>query len=123
MSNSKLNRRNNRECGVPAVVRSLLYLAAAAAAVAAQAQVAPTTDAAKDGDEVLEEATITGSRIARSGYDQPTPVTVIGEDDLAQAGTPNISDFVNELPAVMGSAQPSTGNRSTFFSFEKRTMA
>lgn len=112
MSKSKPCDRNTHERSVQAVVRSLLWAAAAAASVAAQAQVAPVTDASAVGEELLEEATITGSRIARSGYDQPTPVTVIGEDDLAQSGTPNISDFINELPAVMGSAQPSTGNRS-----------
>jgi outer membrane receptor protein involved in Fe transport len=98
---------------VSAAVRGLLVVAAASAAFAARAQEAQQAqDAPAEEDITLEEAVVTGSRIARSGYDQPTPVTVIGEEDLAQAGTPNISDFINELPAVMGSAQPSTGNRS-----------
>ena len=30
----------------------------------------------------IEEITITGSRIARDGYDSPTPISILGQDDL-----------------------------------------
>lgn len=108
---SKSGSMNGGHNGSSAVARMVRRLLVAALAAGTAAQAAEEAQAPGD-DQVLEEAIVTGSRIARSGYDQPTPVTVIGEEDLAQAGTPNISDFVNELPAVMGSAQPSTGNRS-----------
>ncbi len=94
-----------------AAVRGLLVVAAASAAIATQAQEAQQAQDAPEEEFELEAMVVTGSRIARSGFDQPTPVTVIS-DELELAGTPNISDFINELPAVMGSAQPSTGNRS-----------
>jgi len=58
------------------------------------------------------EVVITGSHLARTGYDAPTPVTVIGEEDLMAAGQPNIADFVNDLPAVAGSQTPANSNRS-----------
>ncbi len=55
---------------------------------------------------------ITGSRLARTGYETPTPVTVIGAEDLAASGQPNLADFVNELPSIAGSSTPSNSNRS-----------
>lgn len=58
------------------------------------------------------EVVITGSHLVRTGYDAPTPVTVIGEEDLMAAGQPNIADFVNDLPAVAGSQTPANSNRS-----------
>ena len=98
---------------VARAIRSLIFAAAVAAASGAHAQEESVQEeSATESTESLDEIVVTGSRISRSGYDQPTPVTVIGEADLAQSGAANISDFVNELPAVMGSAQPSTGNRS-----------
>jgi outer membrane receptor protein involved in Fe transport len=104
---SQVSKRNSgrRGSGVAAAVKGLL-LAVVGTGIHAQ-------DATLPADPVLlEDIVVTGTRIARSGYDQPTPVTVIGEADIQQAGTPNLSDFVNELPSVAGSSQPATGNRS-----------
>ncbi len=58
-----------------------------------------------------EEITITGSRIARNGYDQPTPVTVIGLQEIQAAAPANIADFVNQIPSVAGSVTPSNTQR------------
>ena len=91
--------------------KSLLGLFAVALGTAAYAQEAPTTTAPED-EEPIGDIVITGSRLARTGYDTPTPVTVIGEADILAAGVPNIADFVNELPSVAGSSTPSTSNRS-----------
>jgi iron complex outermembrane receptor protein len=62
--------------------------------------------------EPMAELVVTGSRVARTGYDTPTPVTVIGEQDLLASGQPNIADFVNDLPSVAGSSTPANSNRS-----------
>jgi iron complex outermembrane receptor protein len=56
------------------------------------------------------EVTITGSRVARSGYDMPTPVSVIGEAEIAAAAPSNLADFVNDIPSIVGSTTPATGN-------------
>jgi outer membrane receptor protein involved in Fe transport len=46
---------------------------------------------------------VTGSRIVRDGIDAPTPVSVIGTEEIANEAPANIADFVNTLPSVGGS--------------------
>ncbi len=59
---------------------------------------------------VLEEITVTATRIVRDGYEAPTPTTVIGVEQIEQAAQTNIADYVNQLPALAGSASVRTGN-------------
>lgn len=54
--------------------------------------------AADTGDIV-----VTGSRIQRTGYDQPTPVTVQTTEALLQSAPTNIPDGLNRLPQFLGS--------------------
>ena len=82
-----------------------------AQATAAEATPSAAAPAASETEE-LEEIVVTGSRIVRNGYDTPTPVTVIGEQDLQASGRSNVADFVNELPSIAGSSSPATSNRS-----------
>lgn len=52
---------------------------------------------------------VTGTRIA-SGFDAPTPVSVMGAERLAERGAGNIGDALNELPAFRSTQTPaSTG--------------
>lgn len=55
---------------------------------------------------------VTGTRIQRDGYNAPTPLTVIGTEDIESAAPANIADFVNEIPSVVGSATPANSNLS-----------
>lgn len=50
--------------------------------------------------EQVEQIIVTGSRIARTGYDQPTPVTVIGAEAIEKSGFGNVSDILNRTPQV-----------------------
>ncbi len=43
---------------------------------------------------------VTGSRTVRNGADMPTPVTVIGQDLIAQTGATQLSQVINDLPVV-----------------------
>ncbi|CAN5363431.1 TonB-dependent receptor [soil metagenome] len=52
---------------------------------------------------------VTASRIAASGYNQPTPVTVVSEAVLQRDAKPSIGDTIRELPVVGGSASPNNG--------------
>ena len=52
----------------------------------------------------LEEIRVTGSRVARSANDAPTPVTTIGQEEIRAQAPGNIADFVNMLPSVRGSS-------------------
>lgn len=74
---------------------SLLILASlvAATAVAQEQNAAPESD-------MLGEVTVTGSRIVRDGYEAPTPVSVLGAEQLNAMAVTNIVDAVNRLPAL-----------------------
>ena len=56
------------------------------------------------GDAIV----VTGSRIARSGFNAPTPVTVLGEEQIARQGTSNIAQILNEIPAFRAQSSPAT---------------
>jgi outer membrane receptor protein involved in Fe transport len=55
----------------------------------------------------IEEVVVTGTRIERSGYEAPTPLTVVSIEQIQQQATANVADFVNTLPALSGSQTPS----------------
>ncbi|WP_081611385.1 TonB-dependent receptor [Kordiimonas gwangyangensis] len=54
----------------------------------------------------MEEIVVSSSRIKKSGFEAPTPVTVLGGDDLAARGATNVADIVNELPGFTGTITP-----------------
>ena len=95
-------------------------IAAAAAPVdVAPAEVAPQTETAavKTGETAPQETAqvgndaeilVTGSRVARDGFQAPTPVTVLTLAEIQNSSpSNNIADFVNQLPALAGSTRPS----------------
>ncbi|GBQ82499.1 TonB-dependent receptor plug domain-containing protein [Asaia krungthepensis] len=59
-----------------------------------------------------EQITVTGSHIIRNGFSSPTPVTVLGSEDIAAQVPANLSDLVNQLPSV---TQGSTSATSSGF--------
>jgi outer membrane receptor protein involved in Fe transport len=63
-------------------------------------------------DSTGSEITVTGSRIVRDGYSAPTPVTVLGKAEINAQAPANISDFVNQLPAIAGSGTAATSSGS-----------
>jgi len=86
---------------------SALVLAVSAGPAAAQA-VLPTT--MEPEARSVEEVVVTGSRVVRDGFQAPTPLTVISEQDLEAAAPSNLADFVNDIPSIQGSATVQTGN-------------
>lgn len=70
----------------------------------AQDTAAPDAEKAKEENVVI----VTGSRIARQGFESPTPLTVMTKEDIQnQSPSNNLADFVNQLPALAGSTRPS----------------
>ena len=57
-------------------------------------------------EEEPQEVIVTGSQIARTGFDTPTPVTVVGIADLDRVAAPNIADALNQYPALKPSVTP-----------------
>ena len=51
----------------------------------------------------LEEITVTGSRIAREGFDASTPVTVLSADDIKASGRVNIESVLGDSPQFVAS--------------------
>jgi outer membrane receptor protein involved in Fe transport len=76
-----------------------VLLSAPAAAQTAQSAQAPS----------LDEIVVTGSRVIRDGYEAPTPVSVLGAEELNAMNDANIADSVNKLPAFSGSQTQRTG--------------
>ncbi len=58
----------------------------------------------------VESIVITGSRIARDGYNAPTPVSVLSLEDIQSDAPASIADFVNTLPSVKGSSTSSSSS-------------
>jgi outer membrane receptor protein involved in Fe transport len=85
----------------PALPAARLMAQTAPAAPASPAPPAEAGEAA--GDETI---VVTGSRITVSGYTAPTPVTVVGEEQLLRDAKPTVGDAIRELPAVGSSASP-----------------
>lgn len=52
------------------------------------------------------EIVVTGSRIARSGFSAPTPVSVVGTERLEQRAVTNIGDALNEMPSFRATNGP-----------------
>ena len=57
---------------------------------------------------------VTGSRLARSTFDTPSPVTLLGIDDLQRRGITNIAEAITELPSFRDSTSPQTQGFGSF---------
>src|SRR5689334_18241515 len=67
-------------------------LAAGANSAYAQAQ---TAQAQAAQAPAVEEIIVTGTRVVRDGFQAPTPVSVVGVEQMQQGATPNIADYIN----------------------------
>ena len=76
--------------------RSLFYSTAAGLCAALSATVAVAQTAAT---AQVEEIVVTGSRLT-SGFNQPTPVTVLGGEELAKRAPANVLEVINSLPSA-----------------------
>lgn len=113
-TNSVLRRQG---CSVAAAVRRTLGVAGST--LLALTSLAAGTAMAQDQEQtstgVLDEVTVTGTRIVRDGYEAPTPVSVLGMEQLSEMATTNLADSVNRLPALSGgrSSHNYSGNISS----------
>ena len=76
---------------------SVFAIGAASAALAAENQ------NAAGQTEAVEEVVVTGSRIVREGYEAPTPLTVVGTEQLEKTADGNVLTFLSSMPALSGS--------------------
>lgn len=65
-----------------------------------------SADAQQDAESVLDRVTVTGSLISRSGFQAPSPVTVIEADQLAKSSPSTLAAALNNLPALVSEGGP-----------------
>jgi iron complex outermembrane receptor protein len=54
----------------------------------------------------VEEIVVTGSHIARDGYEAPAPITVVSADQISASGKEDLANYINLMPSVLGSFTP-----------------
>jgi outer membrane receptor protein involved in Fe transport len=101
----------------PALLAACALAALAASPVLAQEEVldSPPDEAAEDAQVAGNERIIvTGSRLSRSTFDTPSPVTLLGGEDLARRGITNVAEAITELPSFRDSTSPQTQGFGSF---------
>ncbi|MEO6215267.1 MAG: TonB-dependent receptor plug domain-containing protein, partial [Sphingomonas sp.] len=73
---------------------------------------APAQDVAADAFD--QDVVVTGTRIVRSGFNAPTPVTVLGAEQLENLNVTNAASGLNQLPAFRPSTNPTTNGFGSF---------
>ena len=88
------------------VSRSLNILTFAVASVMGSSETL-----AQESDRI-ESIQVTGSRIARDGYDMPNPVSVLAEEDIDAEAPASVAEFAMTLPSIQGSSTATTNSGS-----------
>ncbi|MBL8555603.1 MAG: TonB-dependent receptor [Phenylobacterium sp.] len=82
--------------------RSQFFMLLAGVSAAAVATSAMAQDAAAPaaGEAALDEVVVTGSRIARTTFETPTPVTAISEKQLEAKAASTVVELLRDIPAL-----------------------
>src|SRR5690606_24814613 len=105
----------NRPPGVRLLARAVRVALAGGSSVLALAAAVPLSAQAQDGAAAtapVNEVLVTGSRIVRDGYDAPTPLTVVGGEQVQQQATPNLIDYLTTLPSFAGNYTPQSSTQN-----------
>ena len=106
---SKVASAFTQGSSVAALAAGLLIALPAAAQTSAPSD--PVTEESSDSQD--GEILVTGSRIDRSGFDQPTPTTVLGEAEIQQSARPSLQLFLADQPQVRPTNLPTATFGST----------
>src|SRR3954464_14519373 len=102
MRGISMSHRSQAKRGSGAARTYVLTLCSSIAILATATQVAVAQDAdtsapsSKSG--TLEEVVVTGSRVGRSTFTTPNPVTVLDSKDIENLGLTNVGEVLGELP-------------------------
>jgi len=127
MSNNDRKRRAGNQMSRRATVRqaslgatALALLSWAAPVLAQEAPPAPVVPrAAPSADAQTQDIVVTASRVNRSGFNAPTPTTVLNTAELQRRAPNNVSEVLNELPTFRGGSSPN--NQSLSLSLSGQT--
>ena len=67
------------------------------------------TSAFAQGSGDIEQVVVSASRIQIAGYQQPTPVSVVGAAQLLEAANADVGDTLREMPSMGASPTPEKG--------------
>lgn len=101
--------RNSQQTSLQAMVRRALLAPAAALACSV-----PALPASAQGQAVMDEVVVTGSRIARRDGDSVGPLTTLTSGDIKVAAPLSIGALLQQLPAA-GVSLNSNGTQGTSF--------
>lgn len=79
----------------------------------ASAPSAPEPIARAEPEAPLQDIVVTGSRIVRSGYSAPTPLSVISSEDLERRAAISIGSVLQETPSFRPSQNPTAARTFT----------
>src|SRR5690348_2084364 len=82
-----------------------LFLAAQAARAADAAPAA--APGAAPAEAQVEEVVVTGSRIQNPSMTSPTPLTVLGQEQIKQTSPSTVDDVLQQLPQLRPDSGPS----------------
>lgn len=79
-----------------------------ATVAAAVAMVITAATAQGQGADELEDVVVTASRVQQSGFTAPTPMTVLGEDQIEMVAPTQVSDLLGLVPTFRTTGQPAS---------------
>jgi len=103
MTNRNAVARRSRLLGGTALF-GLIAFSGLSPATAQQAAPAPAPQVQAADSAADQEVVVTGSRLASDGFTAPTPVAVVGAEDIKLAGTPNLERTLAQSPQFVPSA-------------------
>ena len=95
------------------VAGGALLVGSPAFAQAAPGQENQAVGSPADADDQDQTIVVTGSRIERAGFSAPTPTTVIGNEEIKQAGAVNLQQALNEQPQMKNSVSANQSQANT----------
>lgn len=109
------NRLKAPPCASLIALAAMLYgMPAAYAADQASDQAGAAEAAAPaEGENKAADIIVTGSRIARAGFTAPTPVTVVGADQLIKAAPSTLAESLRQLPSLTNTSGPQRNSGSS----------
>lgn len=87
------------------VAVTALCLSSGVMAQGNSASVVDVENADENGDPII---TVTGSRVAREGFEAPTPTTVLGEQLIEDSSQASVATTLNQLPTLGAGTNPSS---------------
>ena len=111
----------NRTLAGTASLLALALSAPVAAQTVSDDSEAVAAEAAESFDEAVADASaepasdivVTGSRVPRAGFTAPTPVTVLGNEQLVKSSPSTLAESLRQLPALTNMSGPQRNSGTT----------